>query len=289
MLNHNNSIKTAQQQQGIALVLCLVLAAIFAAISIYTSEKEKQQLKIFMGLQEKIQQHYIATTIMQKINYVVLANQSFIWQDEEVTLNGFGEDIELPYPDAENGYIRFSIQDAAGLLSIGQPSTNSFLRLIEGVTQDRETANKVVDAWYDWEDTDSWARLNGKEQDDSITPAYMPRNDKMQLLSELRLVANVDTELFSKLEPHILHTPLADFNPRLSSNELRKYFGLTELPEEQRSNSYLKLVNGLYAEGRQSFKIRLDIKGIHARFQRQYVVTYRPDEVRLVSISEFGD
>lgn len=289
MLNHNNSIKTAQQQQGIALVLCLVLAAIFAAISIYTSEKEKQQLKIFMGLQEKIQQHYMATTLTQKINYVVLTNQPFIWQDEEITLNGFGEEIELPYPEQENGYIRFSVQDVAGLLSIGQPSTNSFLRLIEGVTQDRERANKVVDAWYDWEDTDSWARLNGKEQDDSINPPYMPRNDKMQLLSELRLVENVDTKLFNKLEPHLVHTPIADFNPRLSSNELRKYFGLTELSEEQRSNSYLKLANGLYAEGRQSFKIRLDIKGTHARFQRQYVVTYRPDEVRLVSISEFGD
>lgn len=289
MLNQSKAYSKPNKQQGVALILCLILAAIFAAISIYTSEKEKQNLAVFMGLQQKIEQNYIATTIMQKLHYAVLSNSVFMWEEEEVPLNGFGELIELPYPDDENGYIRFTIQDTAGLLVVNQPSTNSFIRLIEGVSEDTELGEKVIDAWYDWEDTDTWPRIRGKEQDISGDIPYTPRNDKMQVLSELRLVENVEQKLFDAIEPHIVFSRLAEFNPKLSSNELRKHLGLAELSEIQRSNEYTKLVNGLFVERRQSFKIRLDIKGSHARFQRQYVVTYRPDEVRLVSISEFGD
>lgn len=285
---HYSTISSRSTQSGVALILCLVLAAVFSAISIYTSEKEQQQLRVFMGLQEKVEQHYLAHSLMQQINYSALANKEFTWLGETIELNGFSEVITLRHPNSDIGYIKISIQDVLGMMAVTSPDPLSFVKVIDSLSEEVE-GQRIMDTWYDWEDKDNLARINGKEDDILSTVPYKPRNDKFQVLSELRLIDGMDEKLFNKLEPHLVYLPPFDFDNKKASNELREFMGLNEITSEMRKGANFSLQNGLIVEQLQSFKIRLDIQGEHARFQRQYVVTYRPDEVRLVSISEFGD
>lgn len=294
LINNRNTIQrcptgnSRNTQTGVALILCLVLAAVFSAISIYTSEKEQQQLRVFMGLQERVEQHYLAHSLMQQINYSVLANKEFIWQGETIELNGFSEVITLRHPYSDIGYITISMQDVLGMMAVTAPNSDSFVKVIDNLSEEAE-GQRIMDTWYDWEDKDNLARLNGKEDDILSTVPYKPRNDKFQVLSELRLIDGMDENLFNKLEPHLVYLQPFDFDNTKASNELREFMGLNEITSEMRKGANFSMQNGLIVEQLQSFKVRLDIQGDHARFQRQYVVTYRPDEVRLVSISEFGD
>lgn len=276
-------------QKGVALVLCLILATVFAAISIYTSEKEQQQLKIFMGLQQKIEQHNIAHTLAQRLHYSILTNQPFTWEGDTVSLNGISKPITLPYPDAKQGEIKLTIQDASGLLSIVSPNVQNFVTVINKLQNDKDLGQKFIDAWFDWEDKDNLSRLNGKEKDEFSEPPYLPRNSNIQSLSELKLIWHMTPQLYKKLEPHLTYFSRSPFDPALASDELRQILRLPRLSKLERKSTYSTLKNGLVVEQFQSFKIRMDIQGQYARFQRQYVINYRPNDVRLVSISEFGD
>ena len=289
MLTRTSIHSARQKQSGVALILCLILAAVFAAISVYTSEKEQQQIRIFTGLQEKVEQQYLAHTLTETLNYSILTNKPFTWVGKKYQLNGFGDPMVLPHPNAESGSITLTIQDALGLLSISRPEASMLSKLIDKLADDNKRGQTVMDTWFDWEDFDNLARNSGKELDEDLDVPYRPRNGKMQTLSELRLLASMDATLFNKLSPHLIYTSYINFSPKLASNELRRLLDLPELADEARTNAFSKLQNGLYVEQKHSFKIALTIQGEYARFQREYVVTYRPDEIRLVSISEFGD
>lgn len=281
--------KPSTSQQGIALILCLILSAVFAAISIYNSEKQQQQLQIFLGLQEKVHQQSLAHSLMQKLHFTILSNSEFKWSGQTVRLNGFSKPIKLENPMYEQGSIELKIQNSAGLFSVTSMQSQLLQFSISNLTKSTEQAEQVVDAWLDWEDSDSFTRLNGKEKDAFSTPPYLPRNNKMQLLAEVGLLAAMNNDLYQKLLVHFQYLSPSDFNAKYASNELRALLDLPPLDTTQRTSSFYMQKNGLIVEEKQAFRVELDIRGEYSRFQRKYVVTYRPDEIRLISISEFGD
>lgn len=285
-MSYNSVVVKRKKQQGIALILCLVLAAVFAAISIYTSEKQQQQLRVFMGLQEKVSQRYLAKTLMEKLHFSILTNQPFVWQDETIALNGHSQKIQLPHQ--QDHKITISIQDAGGLISILSPNQQLLINLIDELAQE-PVGQKVMDAWGDWQDSDNLTRLYGREKDTFQQPPYLPRNANFQSFSELRLIEHMNDALFEKLKPHLIFFSPSPFSPNIASDQLRQSLDLVELSQEQRKNQYFDLVNGLRVDQKQTFKVSIVIEGTHSRFKVQYVVTYRPDEIRLVSISDFGD
>lgn len=282
-------INAGTDQNGIALVLCMVLATVFAAISIYISEKEQQQFKLFQGLQEKIELEHQVHSLLQKIHYSTLTNQKFEWQGNEVELNGHSEIISLANPLSKSKPITLTIQDAAGLISASSPDTNMLVTLINNLSEQSNLGHLIMDAWYDWEDKDNLSRLNGQEQGLFKGNEYTPRNDKIQMVAELQLIANMEGDLYKKLRNHLIFFIDQQFSVKAASNELRKLLGLTELSPEQRLNEFTRVRNGLSVEQKQSFMMTVDMQGEFSRIHRRFVLTYRPDEIRLVSIREFGD
>lgn len=91
-----------------------------------------------------------------------------------------------------------------------------FRRLLEVLSLDPGLADRVVD----WLDADTTPEREGAEDDlyGRLSPAYRTANSAMADLSELRLIAGVDAEVFSRLAPHVAVLPVTGEPTRINVN-----------------------------------------------------------------------
>lgn len=123
-----------------------------------------------------------------------------------------GEPLVFPLP---GGFIEGKLEDVQGKLNVnllikaGKPDPVMFKRF-ERLFASLEINTGLVGAVQDWIDVDqNFTGADGAEADIYIglEPPYLPADQLMQDISELRLVHGIDEETYYKLLPHVTALP----------------------------------------------------------------------------------
>lgn len=273
-------MKLKSYQAGVALILCLALMAVFFAMAMYVTGKQQQQLALFRGLQEKVELHYEAESVLQLLNFTVTTNSPYERNGRVFELNDYGIPVDI------GDGIQISINNGYGVLSMVPFDQDAFSALVDSVTQETGAGPKLVDKILDWQDSDNYERLNGKEASNVDDVSYQPRNYTMQSLSELKLIDGVTDELYRLLEPHLIYYKIAPFDTNAASPELRRLLGLDEL--ERKGNIYTQ-INGLNIGLQQPLVLDIKVKGEYASLSQRYYIRYWPTANELWGYSEYGE
>lgn len=269
------------RQRGVALILCLVLMAVFFAMASYVTGKQQQQLKLFMGLQQKVELDYLAESTLQQLNFSVVTNAPFVMNNEEYKLNGIGEVVEL------NNGVELTINDGYGVLSLVPFDKEAFIKLVDGIADDTGAGAKLAARILDWQDNDNLQRLNGREASLSGNDDYQPRNYMLQSLSEVKLVDGMTDSLFRQLEPYLIYYKITPFDERAAGDKLRTLLDLPQLT--RKIQGHHTQVNGLDIALKQPLVVNINIKGEYASLQQKYFIHYWPTLNQLWGYSEYGE
>lgn len=122
---------------------------------------------------------------------------------------------ELPETKIAGGVVKGRISDLQGRFNLNnlvqngksdKESIKQFRRLLRSLMIDKEIDQAIVD----WLDADTDVQFPNGAEDDIYSrkdPPYLTANRPMQSVSEIRLVAGIDAEIYQKLMSHISALP----------------------------------------------------------------------------------
>lgn len=130
--------------------------------------------------------------------------------------NLYGNDIKL------NDRVKVQIYDIAGMIPLYYDT--GILRNICREFFEDGRGDFFVDSLMDWQDSDSLKRLNGAEKWDykASNKKYEPRNGKIQLIEEAKLVLNYDKVFSSFMMNNFILSGSGYLNPLTFSNGILK-------------------------------------------------------------------
>jgi general secretion pathway protein K len=217
------------QQQGVALVIALLVFAICAALLVamqrdfdlnyrrgantFVAEQSWSYLRGAEGL----------ASLALQLDFDADAARELRRDD----LTEFWAQQATPYALDEGGWMFGSLEDLQGrfnLNSLGEqpeivdgvvrysPAQQAFIRLLQtldGLELDQYSATAITEAIADWIDGDDEPRLNGAESSYyvSLTPSYRPANQRMVSSSELRAIAGITPTIYEALRPLVTVWP----------------------------------------------------------------------------------
>lgn len=229
-----------QRQQGVALIMVLLVVALVTVLAVQLSEKLQMNVVRTMNYQQTEQAYWymlsaeeIARNLLQvqldESDGVVNLDQVWHEQTEE----------ERVYPIEGGGLVRVGIKDLFSCFNLnalkGDGLSNEvlarrkvqFRMLLHAVIEDLDayTADTIVESLADWLDKDEQlASSYGAERADyeSLAVPYQAANDYFVHESELRLIRGVTQPIYQELKPFVCVVP--------NSNKLRLNFN-TVAPE----------------------------------------------------------
>ena len=144
--------------------------------------------------------------------------------NREIKENRFnGSLVSLSYPAPEGISVR--IYDLSGKINITRLDQNKLTSLLEQqLGEGNKKIPELVDAWFDWRDTDNLKRLNGAEDDyyKKEHMAYEPRNGIFVSIDEIRWIKGFD-ELFADIDINAVFTLWGNasgaVNPNMANRE----------------------------------------------------------------------
>ena len=196
---------------------------------------------------------------------------------EDSFYDGLDEDwaIVLPPFELPGGYIQGKIEDAQGKLNLN--------KLVEANKVNETVKQRVtrllfllkinpglVEAMIDWIDSDPiFYGPDGAEQDiyRGLENAYLPADQPMKDISELRLIHGVDQEIYNKLIPHVTALPANNATLNLNTASAEVLASLhpqidiqlaQDLVEEREDDPYENAVEFLRHPSLQSKGITID-------------------------------
>jgi general secretion pathway protein K len=200
------------RQRGVALITALVVVAIcvFIAADLLrtTFLDQRRTAGVLHGDQAR---HYLLGA-EDWVGHILRRNR------EDSQTDHLDEDwaMQLPALEVDGGYLTGHLDDLQGRFNInnlvgpeGQPRQEvmeQFQRLLIMLEIDPELANAVID----WIDPDQEPRFPGGAEDGqylSMDPPYRSADQPMQAVSELRLVAGVDEDIYERLRPYVTTLP----------------------------------------------------------------------------------
>ncbi|MGQ4276518.1 type II secretion system minor pseudopilin GspK [Pseudidiomarina sp. E22-M8] len=214
-----------QRQQGVALIMVLLVVALVTVLAVQLSEKLQMNVVRTMNYQQTEQAYWfmlsaeeIARNLLQvqldDSDGVVHKNQVWQQQTEE----------ERVYPIEGGGLIRVAIKDLQSCFNLnslkGDGLSNEVLArrkvqlrmlLLAAISDlDAYTADTIVEGLADWLDQDDrLASSYGAERADyeSLAVPYQAANDYLVHESELRLIRGVSQPIYQALKPFVCVIP----------------------------------------------------------------------------------
>ncbi|VTQ53116.1 Type II secretory pathway, component PulK [Campylobacter jejuni] len=211
------------RQQGMALLVMLLLLTV---MSILASQMTQSYRLVW--------QKSINSQVAQQQRWYLLGGESFIGRvlsqsarDElgKTTLAQYWAIQGRVFP-VEDSRMNGEVSDAQACFNINSLLTYEdpgekqlaappfyaeqvFFHLLRGLELDEYRAQQVTAAVEDWLDANTAPRQNGSEDNDylALTPPYLPANQAMQDISELRMVKGVDAALYRRLVPYLCALP----------------------------------------------------------------------------------
>ncbi len=216
--------ETRPQERGAALLTVLLLVAVMAVVTAGALERLTLATRLTgnAAALDQARAYTLAaeTLAAARIGDLVRA------QGERTTLQGDwnGGRFTLPIP---GGLGSARVSDGGNCFNVNSvvTGTTAFVLRPSGVTQFRtlmellgvppQSALSIAAATSDWIDSDDMAQPNGAESDayaGAATP-YRTANQLMIDPSELRVVAGMTPDIYSKLRPWLCALPVTDLSP----------------------------------------------------------------------------
>ena len=200
-----------QQQQGVALITALLVAALGTILAVAMAHRQQVEIRRTENLVNWQQAAAFADAVVDW-GRLILARDG-----ESSTIDVLDEPWAslLPPIVIEEWSLWARIEDLQGRLNLndlttagpaGEVTRVRFLRLLDYLDLDYA----LLEALIDWQDADSDVVGPGGAEDDyysRLTPPYRTANRAFTDLSELRLVRGVSPEVYRRLVPHIAALP----------------------------------------------------------------------------------
>lgn len=288
-------MRSLTKQDGVALLLVLMLTAVLSTVVILQQYRTQNTLQLAEMTKDALEARNKGVSHRNALIFQLLTTDIWAYGPANTrqkdawpaTINFYGS--AFTWQESE-----VSIMDSAGLLSLipfeAEAWQAQLIRL--GV----ENPATVTDPIEDWIDQDSFLRLNGAEAQDYATPG-LPRNGIPQNINELQLVKNVTPELFTAIRPLITYfgsgQPAAGYAPAALLPALVGDFNATEmLVQRQGQPEQLDAIlpqsgegGGLYPSGRLLISIKTEVN--KAVYQESFVLLRGLGAARFAYISEY--
>ncbi len=144
------------RQGGIALVLVLWLVVLLTVVAASFATHSRVETRIAGNLVERQKARMLIETGLSRAMLELMVSGSQRWPVN-------GEILEL---QAQQGRVRISLRNAAGLVDLNRASRSTLSDLFRLIEEEPEKRERLVDALADWRDADNLRRINGAEDED---------------------------------------------------------------------------------------------------------------------------
>ncbi|WP_213894090.1 type II secretion system minor pseudopilin GspK [Raoultella ornithinolytica] len=220
-----------QRQRGVALLMVLLILALMMVLASAMTERTarlyQQTATTLDSLQAKwyaLGAETMAAALLQR-DALDSPNQTHLaqnWAQEGRRFTVNDGEINATITDGQACFNLNAINRGSGEESEEIPwPARAFTRLLENLGTEPLRALQLTAALRDWIDGDRAPRLNGGEDEVYMarSPGYLTANQKIQDVSELRLIAGMDAALYLRLLPFVCALP--DDALQLNVNTLR--------------------------------------------------------------------
>lgn len=231
------------QQKGVALLIVLLILALMVTIAATIAERngrtylrtaaqlDRQQAKWYGLAAETLAGRILQTEIAAAPNQTSLMRNGFKFPIEGGELLG----------EVVDGQACFNLNAINQGGKQNDPTVmpypaQVFLQLLKNVGVAALQAEQVTGALRDWIDNDNEPGINGAEDDSymALDVPYLPANQSMQDVSELRTVLGIDATLYRQLLPYVCALPMQKLQVnvntlRVSQSALLAALFLTEI------------------------------------------------------------
>ena len=213
-----------KQQRGMALLVVLLLLAVMVTMASSMTQRFRMEWQRTYNQQLQLQNYWYllgSETLIAKI-----LTQDFNDSPEKNSLAQYWATEGQVFP-VENALLQGVIRDSQACFNLNSladandstedtsASTTTSYRaqvfqdLLITLEIDEYRAQQITAALQDWLDSNTTARSAGAEDSEyeALQPSYLPANNLMQDVSELRAVKGVDATLYRRLLPYVCVLP----------------------------------------------------------------------------------
>ncbi|HHT0378212.1 TPA: type II secretion system minor pseudopilin GspK [Raoultella planticola] len=250
-----------RQQQGVALLMILLILTIMATLVASVVERngrtylrtvthlEYQQAKWYVRAAEAMSGNILQRDMLDSPQKTHLAQN---WAQAKHQFTFEGGEVRGQIVDAQACFNLNAINQGATDPNSTPYPARVFMQLLKNLQVEPVQAAQVTAAVRDWIDSDNEPLTGGAEDEVYMAreEPYLPANQLMKDISELRTISGVDASLYRRLVPYVCVLPtstlLLNINTlRESQNILLSSLFLTELD----ANDATKLLQGRPREG----------------------------------------
>lgn len=205
------------KQSGIALVQVLLLSALLMIMLMSIHQDSRRNVKTALEAKQRAQASLSLQTMESELLFTLLTERRRVNPSSENAIvrqwNFYNQPFTVP-----QGTV--AIEDVASLLSPTSPA--SLTAFFTGMLGDKQTAEQLVAALNDWQDSDNSISFQGAEQ--SAYSGLQIRNGPLQTESELRFLRGMTDEIYCKIAPHITVSPRKYVNYFLMPDNRQSFF-----------------------------------------------------------------
>lgn len=231
--------------RGAALVIVLFIAAILASVAGLLIVKTKQHVKRISIVKDYLKAE---RNLQSDLNQFIYNTQTSAFAIMGQSTSGpkyiaeLPDDINLRGVPFKYGGSIFKVQDMGGLLQLIPFEPYIITAYLEQKGWSSVRIQRFIDVLADWQDPDSFRRLNGAELGEYRVNGY-PLNQNLQTVKDVALLANIDSELadgliedknivlYSSIRRTLDYVPdelLTVFNTKYDANLILKGRGLSK-------------------------------------------------------------
>ncbi|MEG1348361.1 MAG: type II secretion system minor pseudopilin GspK [Hafnia sp.] len=206
------------QQQGVALLVILLILVLMVTVATSVVERNGRTFLRTVAQLDYQQAKWYGRAADSMAGKILQRDMQDSPQKTHLAQNWAQSERHF---QVERGEVRGQILDAQACFNLnainqGDIGTDSasypasvFLQLLRNLQVEPLRAAQVTGALRDWIDGDSEPRIGGAEDEVymALEVPYLPANQPMQDISELRTVSGVDTSLYQRLLPYVCVLP----------------------------------------------------------------------------------
>ncbi|MGH1536990.1 MAG: type II secretion system minor pseudopilin GspK [Gammaproteobacteria bacterium] len=203
------------KQSGVALITAVLIVALAVVASVSIAESYELNFRRTITAFNSGQAWSYAKGAEEWAKAILARDQKDNTYDAYDVDNSWwnnGQPLVFPLPD---GYIEGKLEDAQGKLNVnalisGNKVDPKIYKRFERLFNSLGIDPALVGAIKDWIDVDQEFTGSGGAEADiyiGLEPPYLPADQLMEDISELRLVHGVDEDIYNQLLPHVTALP----------------------------------------------------------------------------------
>jgi general secretion pathway protein K len=207
------------RQQGLALILVLMISAMIAVVVIMMQYKARAALQLAEQARNFTLARAKVESAREELIYVLTTTPVWITgaAKAELELQQLPTDFNLAGTEFIWNSVRLRLSDSGGKIAILPFNEIGWRQLLE--SQGVESTDPIIDSIKDWIDEDDLTHLYGAEARDYAVPG-LPRNQQPQFEEEMRYVLGMPEEVWHNIRPFLTLIGYEAANPYFMPDRL---------------------------------------------------------------------